>query len=95
MKYLPIIVLTYLVIISIISAIACVYDKWQAQRGGWRVSEAALFIFSLLGGAAVMLLTMKKIRHKTRHKRFMIGLPAIIITHLLLSLFLLHILDKL
>ncbi len=33
----------------------------------------------LVGGALLEFLTMKIIRHKTRHKKFMIGLPVMII----------------
>ncbi len=69
----------YLVAVNIIAAIVCIYDKHQAKRGGWRISEKALFAISVLGGAVGMYLTMIKIRHKTKHLRFMVGLPLIIL----------------
>jgi uncharacterized membrane protein YsdA (DUF1294 family) len=43
------------------------------------VRERTLFILSALGGCVAMYLTMLFIRHKTMHKRFMIGLPLIIV----------------
>ena len=43
-----------------------------------RVREATLFAFSALGGSVAILITMLFVRHKTRHKRFMIGIPIII-----------------
>ncbi len=44
----------------------------------WRVPEKTLLIISALGGSVAMLLTMLKIRHKTKHMKFMIGIPVII-----------------
>ena len=84
----------YFAALSIISVIVCVSDKQRARRGKWRVSEAALFTLSLLGGAVAMLFTMKSIHHKTRHKRFMIGLPLIIILQLAVLIFTVFVLDK-
>ncbi|MBO5896244.1 MAG: DUF1294 domain-containing protein [Clostridia bacterium] len=76
--------LIYWAIISVVTVIATVYDKKSARKGGRRVSEAMLILFALLGGSAAELFTMKKIRHKTLHKSFMIGLPIIIFLHIAL-----------
>lgn len=59
-------------------------DKTSAKKGKWRVPEKTLFILSALGGSAAMYITMKAIRHKTQHKRFMIGIPAIMIVQAML-----------
>lgn len=75
MKYF----LVYFAVISLITAIVTVKDKAAAKKGGWRVSEATLFLLALLGGSIAEYAVMKRIRHKTRHKRFMWGLPLIII----------------
>lgn len=69
----------YLLIINFISAFICAFDKYRAKKGGFRVPESTLFTLCLMGGSVGMYLTMKVIRHKTRHKRFMIGIPLIII----------------
>lgn len=76
--------LIYFLAVNFAAFVMCVYDKYQSQRGGWRVSEKALFTVSLLGGALAMYITMRTIRHKTRHRRFMIGLPIIIILQIIL-----------
>ncbi len=81
--------LIYLLSINIVSVFVCVYDKHQAKKQGWRVSEKFLFALCLLGGNVGMYLTMQKIRHKTKHKRFMIGIPIIILFQLAIGLFLL------
>ena len=72
-------ILIYLAVISIISVIVCIYDKSSARKNGRRISEKTLFTLGLLGGATALYITMVTIRHKTLHKRFMIGLPVIII----------------
>ena len=74
----------YLVIISVVTIIVAIWDKQSARKGGQRVSEAMLILLALLGGAVAELFVMKKIRHKTLHKKFMIGLPLIILLHIAL-----------
>ena len=71
--------LIYFIAISLISVIVCVADKARAKKGKWRIKESRLFLLSALGGGAAMYITMRLIRHKTLHKRFMIGIPLIII----------------
>lgn len=70
----------YLALISLISVIVTVYDKWAAKRRpSGRIRESSLIALSVVGGSAAMLLTMLLIRHKTRHPKFMIGIPLILI----------------
>ena len=73
--------LVYLAIISLVSAIVCIYDKLisKKNRVALRIPEKILFLLSALGGSVAMLATMLAIRHKTKHKRFMIGIPIIIV----------------
>ena len=78
MKYL----IVFLIAISIFAIIITVYDKLASKYiKKVRISEKFLFITAVLGGSVAMYLTMKIIRHKTRHKQFMIGLPIIILFH--------------
>ncbi len=72
----------YFLIISLASITMCCCDKAFAQKGMRRISEKALFGVSIFGGAIFMYFTMRMIRHKTKHKRFMIGLPIIIFLQL-------------
>lgn len=65
----------------------CIRDKYDAKKGNWRVSEKSLFLLSALGGSVAMYITMRLIRHKTLHKRFMIGIPLIIVLQALLLIF--------
>ncbi len=69
--------LIWLAFISLVTSAVTVADKSFARKRKRRIPEATLFSLALLGGAAAEYITMKLIRHKTLHKRFMLGLPAI------------------
>ena len=72
--------LIYLAAISLISVVVCIYDKIASKRAKrHRTREATLLGLSALGGSVAMFITMRLIRHKTKHLSFMIGIPAIII----------------
>jgi len=74
------IALAYIVAISIISIIVCCYDKIAAKHmTKHRTRESTLLLLSALGGSVAMLATMLIIRHKTKHVKFMLGIPLIIL----------------
>ena len=78
-KILLLFALVYLAIISIVAICVTVYDKWAAKkRPQERTRESTLLLLSALGGSAAMLLTMLTVRHKTKHVKFMVGIPLII-----------------
>jgi len=68
----------YLALISLLAVIITIHDKSAARRHKWRVRESTLLTIAALGGSAAMLITMLLIRHKTKHTKFMAGLPVII-----------------
>ena len=78
--------LIYLAAISFISIVVTIADKIKARMGAWRVKESTLLLLSVLGGSVAMFMTMQMIRHKTLHKKFMIGIPVIIVLQALLVL---------
>jgi uncharacterized membrane protein YsdA (DUF1294 family) len=69
----------YLAVISLVAIILTAHDKRAARKGSQRISEATLLIVSAIGGSVAMLTMMRAIRHKTKHKRFMVGIPVIIV----------------
>ena len=74
----PMFFVGYLVAISIVSIVVCIYDKWAAKHATkHRTPEATLLLLSALGGSVAMFVTMLLIRHKTKHAKFMVGIPAI------------------
>ena len=74
MKY----ILIYLAVISLVAIVVTIADKSKARRSKWRVPEATLLGISALGGSVAMFITMLLIRHKTKHVKFMLGIPLII-----------------
>ena len=74
------ILLCYLLAISIISVVVCIYDKIAAKHNPkHRTRESTLLLLSALGGSVAMYVTMQLIRHKTKHVKFMLGIPLIIV----------------
>ena len=89
-KILLLFALVYLLIISVISIAVTGYDKWAAKkRPEERTRESTLILLSALGGSVAMLLTMLGIRHKTKHIKFMLGIPLIILLQVAIILALL------
>jgi uncharacterized membrane protein YsdA (DUF1294 family) len=62
-------------------------DKHKAKKGKWRISEATLFVIAFLGGSIGEIIGMHMFRHKTKKKRFTIGLPAILIIEILILVY--------
>lgn len=84
-KIILLLLLAYALIISVVAVCVTVYDKWAAKkRPKERTRESTLLLLSALGGSIAMLLTMLAIRHKTKHIKFMFGIPLIIILQIAL-----------
>ena len=75
----------YLILINLIAVIVTIYDKLCAAKRRWRVKESTLLLLSALGGSISMYITMLLIRHKTRHIKFMLGIPLILIVQLIIA----------
>ena len=74
----------YLLAINIATFSAFGADKRRARRESWRIPEKTLFLLSLLGGSAGALLGMRVFHHKTLHRSFRYGIPAILILQILI-----------
>lgn len=72
-------ILIYLVLINIFGIFIMYDDKKKARKGYWRIPEQRLFIVALLFGSLGILAGMKLFRHKTRHFKFVYGIPLILI----------------
>lgn len=74
----------YLIFINIVAVILTVYDKWASiHNTKGRIRERNLLLVSVLGGSVSMYIAMLAIRHKTRHSKFMLGIPLIFISQIL------------
>ena len=71
----------YIIVVSICSIVVCIYDKKISKRNNvkLRIPEKSLFIWSAVGGSVAMYITMRLIRHKTKHVSFMVGIPVIFV----------------
>ena len=79
-KLIPYLPWLWVAAVSLISVIVCIYDKIAAKKfPKHRTREATLLLLSALGGSVVMFATMLIIRHKTKHVKFMLGIPVIMI----------------
>ena len=80
----------YFLIINL-TAFLCMYaDKRKAQKHVWRIPEATLFIIALIGGSIGSIAGMYVFHHKTRHPRFVYGMPAILIIQIILMIVLIY-----
>ena len=79
----------YLGAVNIIGFLIMGIDKLKARKRGFRIPEATLFLVALMGGSIGSLLGMSVFRHKTRHLKFTIGMPLILLFQIALIAFLL------
>ena len=76
--------LYYFVCVNVLTFFVYGIDKWQARQGKWRISEATLLSFAVIGGSIGAWLGMRVWRHKTMHKKFKYGIPAILMIHIII-----------
>lgn len=79
------IVLIYLVAINIVTFFVYGIDKWKAKRSKWRIEESTLLWWAAAGGSIGALLGMKAWHHKTMHKKFKYGVPAILMAQIVIA----------
>ena len=84
------IALIYLAVINLVTFFVYGIDKWKAKKSKWRIREAALLGLAVLGGSIGAWLGMQVWHHKTLHKKFKYGVPAIIIVQLALIGYILY-----
>jgi len=81
------VILGYLFTINLLGFFIMLIDKQRAIHKEWRIPEKNLIGISILGGAIGMLLGMSSFRHKTKHKKFTIGVPFILIMQFIILIF--------
>lgn len=81
--------LIYLLIINAAAFLLMRADKQRARKKKWRIPEATLMGVAVIGGSLGALAGMYTFHHKTRHPKFYLGIPAILICQLLLAALLL------
>lgn len=82
MKY----ILLYLLLINAAGFLFMLADKQRARKKQWRIPEATLLGIAAMGGSIGSLLGMYAFRHKTRHPKFYIGIPVLLVMQLCLAI---------
>jgi uncharacterized membrane protein YsdA (DUF1294 family) len=80
------ILIVYLLIVNTVALLLYGIDKWKAKHDMWRIPEATLLIIAAVGGSIGALAAMQLFHHKTKHKKFYIGVPIIIILQIALCI---------
>lgn len=63
-------------------------DKYKAKKAKWRISEATLLLLAVLGGSIGAWMGMRVWHHKTMHRKFKYGIPAILLMQIALMAYL-------
>ena len=71
--------LIYLLAVNALGFAIMLYDKYMAKNNLWRVPEATLMGIAAIGGSIGCLCGMYTVRHKTRHLKFTLGIPLILV----------------
>ena len=77
----------YIIAVNLCAFVLFGVDKWKAKKGWMRIAEAFLLMTAVLGGSVGAWIGMKVWHHKTLHKKFRYGLPAIILVQMVLIFF--------
>ena len=82
--------LIYFAVINVLTFITYGIDKWKAKRSMWRIREASLLLLTVLGGSIGAWAGMWVWHHKTLHKKFRYGVPAILALQIAFVIFLIY-----
>ena len=78
----------YLLAINVVTFIVYGIDKYKAKKAKWRIPEATLLLLAVLGGSIGAWMGIKVWHHKTMHKKFKYGIPAILLIQIALMAYL-------
>lgn len=79
----------YLIVINAAAFLLMLVDKVKAKKNLWRIPEATLFLVAAIGGSIGSLLGMYTFRHKTKHIKFIVGMPLILAAHIVIAILIL------
>lgn len=81
-------IIYFLIAVNIMAFTVCAFDKNLAKRRKRRISEKTLFFWSIIGGAIGMFISMLLFHHKTKHWKFMVFIPLLIMAESVLFIYL-------
>ena len=78
----------YLLAVNLLTFALMGIDKWKSKHEGKRrIRERTLFVWAVLGGSVGGICGMRLFHHKTKHRSFVWGLPAILVLQIALAVF--------
>lgn len=77
--------IAYLILINAAAFLLMLIDKQKAKKKKWRIPEATLIGSAAIGGSIGALAGMYTFRHKTKHPKFTVGIPVILVLQLILA----------
>ncbi|MDO4519793.1 MAG: DUF1294 domain-containing protein [Eubacteriales bacterium] len=78
-------IIIYLLCMNVLGFLVMAADKQKARKKAWRIPEKVLFGIAIIGGSIGSWLGMYVFHHKTKHLRFIIGMPLIVIIQIVLG----------
>lgn len=79
------VLIVYLALMNIFSFAAMGWDKRRAVRHRARTPERRLLLYAIIGGSPGAILGMLIFRHKTKHLKFTLGLPVILVLQIAIA----------
>ncbi|MBQ8358361.1 MAG: DUF1294 domain-containing protein [Oscillospiraceae bacterium] len=79
----------YLLLINAVAFVLMLADKQKARKKKWRIPESTLIASAVIGGSLGALAGMYIFRHKTKHPKFTIGIPVILVIQIIIAILLL------
>ena len=79
----------YLAAANLVALALMGIDKSKSKKPGVRrIPEKTLFLAALLGGSLGAVAGMYTFRHKTKHLKFTLGIPVILVLQIVAAIFL-------
>lgn len=72
-------IMMYLIFVNLLAFICFGVDKQKAKSHQWRISEKTLLGIAVCGGSLGAICGMRIFHHKTKHAKFAVGLPVILL----------------
>ena len=86
----PLVVIALFLVMNLIALAFYVADKKKAKKGAWRIPEATLIGLAWAFGSVGALIGMYVYRHKTKHIKFTVGIPVILVVQIFAAVYFLY-----
>lgn len=86
--------LIYVLAVNVVTFFVYGIDKYKSKHGKWRIPEATLLAWAVVGGSVGAWCGMKIWHHKTLHRKFRYGVPVILVLQIVLATYLYRLLSK-